>query len=520
LSIEFFFVNSSGVEESISMASLQNYVVPSTISPGGLVNILQFRPALDDFNVDNTEEVRSKATFGGHKGAFFCQIEYTVTDSAGAVSLTTKTITVTVLQINDLPREQFDVPNNNDNQIDLSNFLVNEIIGFEDSVLFFRLDAMDVEGDDFKVVIFDCDPANGQFFGPSSNQKTYLDSNGQLLLNTSANILFDAFAQAPIDCSAAQTSTLILNTTFSQTNGLGWWLYFVPNLDESGQNYNKLSLLYDDGIQAPNKIYGSFRFITILPVNHCPQIWYNSPDNGTSIPLSYDNTKLLIIDPLDYTGEIQVNGTATIDGVINSGYNFGLVFSDTDSLGSTNMNFEIYISNRPSSSSGSNGSHGSFSGFNGAGVNVITQASDKLIWISSIDQANLAIKTLSFTADAQGLYTIEINIADNGATGRYCPPGKYFQIGQKSCPRFTHGTINISGLPNQGFLLGVGTGVGAGVLALAAIGAALGAKFLKPKETDGWNEWDTDNMGDVALSNPFYEQQTTVQTNEIYDKDK
>jgi len=268
-------------------------------------------------------------------------------------------------------------------------------------------------------------------------------------------------------------------------------------------------------------MYGNFRFITILPVNHCPQVWYNSPDNGTSIALSYDDTNLLILDPLTYTGEIQVNGTANIDGVINSGNNFGLVFYDTDSLGSTNMNFEIYISNRPATTQiQGNVTHGSFSGFNGVGLNVITQASDKLVWISSIDQANLAIKTLSFTSDVQGLYTVVINIADNGATGRYCPPGKYFQIGQKSCPRFTTATINISGLSNQGFLLGVGTGVGAGVLALAAIGAALGAKFFKPKETDSWNEWNSESIGDVALSNPFYEQQTHVQTSQIYDRNK
>jgi len=53
-------------------------------------------------------------------------------------------------------------------------------------------------------------------------------------------------------------------------------------------------------------------------------------------------------------------------------------------------------------------------------------------------------------------------------------------------------------------------------LALAALGALIGGKLLKPKETDAWTEWDDDKLGDVALKNPFYEQATQVNTSGIY----
>jgi len=488
-----------------------------SINPGSLSNLLQFKPALDDFNEDNTAEIRNHPTLGGHKRSFFCQIEYQLYDDVGLVSDTTKTITITVLQINDLPRENAELPSDNDDQIDINNFFVNEVYGFENTVLFFYLDAYDVEGDDFNVVIFDCDQYNGQFYGPSVTQMNYLDSNGNLLLNSSSNILTDAFDLTPIDCVLAQTQTVTLLTSFSQTNSLGWWLYFVPNTNDNGPNYNKISLLYDDGIQPRNTIYGTFRFITILPVNQAPVIWGISSNGTLSSEISYDNNSVLIIDPFTFTGDNQVNGTVNVECVVSSPYNFGLSFSDIDAYGSTNIYFEISITSRPISKSGE-AVHGSFAGFTTNGLNMTTQTSDKLAWTSTIDQANLAIKTLTFLPDIQGSYTVVITVDDNGSTGRYCPPGKYFTLGQTSCPRTSQASIYITAQTNQNFLLGVGTGVGAGVLALAAIGALLGAKFFKPEETNGWNEWDVNNLGDVALSNPFYEQQTQVNKSQIYDR--
>jgi len=287
----------------------------------------------------------------------------------------------------------------------------------------------------------------------------------------------------------------------------------MPNPNEFGNNYNKFSLLYDDGIQPISKIYGTFRFITIFSVNDAPQIWYFSPDNGTSLKLSGDDTSLLILDPVHYQGDIQINGTTQMTIVIGSGYNFGFNFVDEDAGQSTNMEFNIVITQRPETKKNEVGPYGYFTGFNGT----TTEYRDRVSWTSSIEQANLYVATLSFNAESQGDYQIQVTVKDNGATGRYCPPGKYYLPGQTSCPRTTVANIYAAGLTNTNAVVALSTGVGAGVLALAAIGTLIGAKFFKPKETQGWNEWNEENIGDVALSNPFYEQETRLHKNSIYE---
>jgi len=158
---------------------------------------------------------------------------------------------------------------------------------------------------------------------------------------------------------------------------------------------------------------------------------------------------------------------------------------------------------------------GFFNGFpnNIAGA-VVTR--DSIKFSGSIEQANLYVATLTFVGDKQGEYVVEVTVMDNGNTGRYCPPGATFSLGQRSCPRTSKATFTITAYVNSSLIAGVATGVGGGVLALAALGALLGAKLLKAKETENWNEWDTDNFGDVALANPLFKQDTVQMNNQLY----
>jgi len=109
-----------------------------------------------------------------------------------------------------------------------------------------------------------------------------------------------------------------------------------------------------------------------------------------------------------------------------------------------------------------------------------------------------------------------VTVNDNGFTGKHCPPGPKFSLGQRSCPRTSVATFTINSVVNSAMLAGVATGVGGGIIALTAIGALLGAKFLKPKENDAWTEWDVDNFGDVALANPLFKGDTVTGTSQIY----
>jgi len=290
-------------------------------------------------------------------------------------------------------------------------------------------------------------------------------------------------------------------------------MMFVANPGDNGINYNKLSLIYDDGIAPINSIYGSFRYFTILPVNNAPQIWVNSPENGTSIPVSYDNFDQIILDPLDFKGDIHIDGTLNLGSVVNSPYNFGLVFKDIDAFDAVGLDFQIQVVSKPT---GSN-VVGSLSGFpkNVSGATVKT---DYIHFMGSIAQANTYVATLTFNGNTQGNYEIQVTVDDNGFTGRYCPPGANFSLGQRSCPRTSVATFLITAYVSSSVIAGVATGVGGGVLLVAAIGSLLGAKFLKKETTDAWTEWDVENFGDVALTNPLFKGETVTGTSQIYQK--
>jgi len=345
--VEFFYTESDGTEVKLKTSELKGWTYTQNIAPGALRSILQFRPALDDFNLDNPSEQRSQPTEGGHKGAYFCTIEYEVIDQDGGVSQNTKTIHINVMQKNDIPREKIVRPqdNNNNALFDVNNFVVNQVIGFEDGAVIFKLDAYDVEGDDFNVKIFDCEDGKGTFYGPSDKQTSLINANGGLDLPTT-NPIQEAFSLVPINCSVAKKSMVTLTQSFVQTGKKGWFLLFIPNPNENGVNYNKLSLIYDDGISPVDAIYGTFRFFTILPVNDAPEIWINSPQNGSSVPISYDQN-LIILNPLDFKGDVHVDGSENLGTIIGSSFNFGLMFKDVDALDAVNLDYEISITKRP-----------------------------------------------------------------------------------------------------------------------------------------------------------------------------
>jgi len=353
------------------------------------------------------------------------------------------------------------------------------------------------------------------FFGPSATQFTFIDSNG--ILNIPAQNPEQLFSNVPIDCLAAQNSFTTqsnyvqLSTTFAQTNSKGWYMYFIGNENDNGVNYNKLSIIYDDGINPIDVTDGTFRYISLLPVNDAPVINISSPQNGSSIPISYE-TQLFLLNPTSFTGSDQVNGNANLTAVINNPLNFGLVFDDVDAFGNPNIDFEITIT---ANSNGNKDTSPSLAGFpkDVPGADI---ASNSIKFTTSILQANIYVATLYFQTKKQGNYDVTVTVNDNGFTGRYCPPGADFDITQTSCPRTTIVTLHINAVTNANLITGVATGVGAGVLGLAALGALLGAKFFKPKETDAWDEWDDNNLGDQALSNPLYNQQTQVNANQIY----
>jgi len=331
------------------------------------------------------------------------------------------------------------------------------------------------------------------------NNLKYIDENGILSIPADPLVLWE---KKEFVCPTGSSAGPIFPTKYSQTGNKGWYLLFMPGPGESGfPIYNQLALYYDDEISPINTTYASLRYIRVDPVNDAPVISIKGPE-GDAEKLSYDK-QLFILDPVNYKGnDIHVDGKITLSAVAGIRQPLGLTVTDEDS-GTAALTIDIQLSSSKK---------GEFSytldGKSNKGKSINTKL--------SVAQAKSFFDSLSLDATEKGEFTVTVTVNDNGFGFGTCPPGPNFKPSIKKCERISVATIKYQVDNNNALIAGVTTGVGAGVLALAALGALLGGKFLKPKETDAWAEWDDDKLGDVALQNPFYQQQTSVNTSGIY----
>jgi len=147
-------------------------------------------------------------------------------------------------------------------------------------------------------------------------------------------------------------------------------------------------------------------------------------------------------------------------------------------------------------------------------LNKFTIKDDYIFFTASIAQANEYVANLQFYTEIVGEYEIVVTVWDNGNSGKYCPPPGVST--STNCPRASSATLYVGSLTNANVITGIATGVGAGVLALAAVGALLGAKFFKPTESPAWDEWAQEDMEDIAMSNPTFVQDTLQGESLIY----
>jgi len=270
-------------------------------------------------------------------------------------------------------------------------------------------------------------------------------------------------------------------------------------LGDSGIGYNSITIYYDDNIAPFDPTQSTTRNIDILKVNHAPII---TDSNGNNI--AYDIQYPFILDPLNYNGSTHVDGSSTITAVKGAATKIINAITDADAS-SASCNVTIAITS----------GDGSFSNF----APLLSGTPQKLTYYGALSTIATSLNKLQFKGNDIGSYTVVVTVSDNGNTGLYCPPGQGFVYKPSTppgCPRTSVGTIQISTGNDDALIAGATVGAAAGVLALAALGALIGGKLLKPKETDAWTEWDDDKLGDVALKNPFYEQATQVSTSQIY----
>jgi len=149
---------------------------------------------------------------------YYCKITYVVKDSEGALSLTSKTITISITPVDQPPR-----PENNQ--------ITKTVRVLEDSSIDVPITGYDPEGADFYMVVLDCD-----------------ENKGSYQLVTSVNI-------QPVQCNDYE-----IPISKSQAGG-AWTLRFTPNQHEFGFAYNVMHYTF------VQQLGGDYSQTSVLNIN-------------------------------------------------------------------------------------------------------------------------------------------------------------------------------------------------------------------------------------------------------------
>jgi hypothetical protein len=468
-----------------------------------LVSMLAFAPARDDWNVKSDETHENDES--GEESEYYCRLTYAVVDSEGKASDDDgepKTITIQVRQKNDQPTDSvLQDPSQS-----------STLVGYEDTDLYIKFDASDVENDDFVFTIESCDDSRGTYYLPHPSQHKYINTNGELEVTpNNENQLFGA----PVRCN--QTSTLG-RLEYSATEGKGWFLLFRPNEDDYGQDFSRITVSYDDEKVSSQDAQKSDRFIDIRPVNDAPVIFRGSAR------ISAGN-----------------NGNGNAAAVTpNTEVGLGLRFADVDAVVSDGEEFaKMWFQLRVSEFSPNNGkleardvfsySVEKSSDTDSVQYEIEQPQSNSVLglirWNGSVSQSNAFVRRVKVAFKNTGLYVLEVVAADNGFQG-YCPPDVELdqtvypegdirnekQAGPEglwkgtpgfedaSCNRVSTATIEVSVRTSALVVGGIAAGAGAGLLALLALGAILAAKLKQPKDLDAWQALDNAEFANAQQS--------------------
>jgi hypothetical protein len=463
-----------------------------------LISMLAFAPARDDWNVPSVETHENDVS--GKESEFYCQLTYAVVDAEGLASddadlgTDPKTITLQVRQQNDQPTDTvLQDPSQS-----------STLIGYEDNNLYIKFDASDVEDDDFVFAVVKCDNSRGQFYYPAPSQSSHILANGDLDTSVDINALFDVRGD-PVACE----DSVITNPEmlYSDTNGRGWYILFVPNENDSGNNFAYITVSYDDGTVASQGPQKSDRFINIRSVNDAPVIL------SGGVPASeIQNT--LVIQSATPLG-LALSFEDADDNPIFAGVGFQLrvksaeLNNQNDQM-STAFQYavaenDVVLTNKYITQPNNNGNLG------------------KLRWIASIAQGSAFANFVSINFASLGDYELEIVVSDAGMSG-YCSPDVIADtsvypaddvrtiVGMEGelkgsagyeaskCVRVAVVELGVKVNVRSSVVGGIASGAGAGLLALLALGAVLFAKMNKPEDLDAWQALDNAQFTNAQVS--------------------
>jgi len=447
-------------------------VIPQNPS-GQLIPGISFLPGADRSNNDRASNQND-----------YCEITYQARDPTGVVSLSTKTITISITPTNLPPR----IAEGSSN-----------VVALEETPKQFVIDGTDPEGDAFDTYITGCAVSdNGEQFS------VCLDSTCSLS-NRQSFQCSDIAAQTAINGIGLKLNPgtgLPANTPappgLPAISSNGYYAYFTSGKLVSaaaGVGYQILSVQFVPRTNPSDvQLYNFQISFNVIQLNQAPEITVNNVTAATqTISLSF--------------GESFLPAVSVYDPDVAYG-NMQITISISPQDGST-LTFIDKSSGQPQSGVGVQGPSGL----------VIT---GKEITVNSI----LGGFKFDSAAGTPTTYTITINANDLGNTGQ-CPhdaSGNPIPLSaltvqpSSSCPLTDQVTITLNYVSTSVVRDAAIGASGAAVFIAGIIGAALAVRAFNSKaESSSYKPWDVFHESDAVLSNPLYESETVGGQSGIYE---
>jgi len=358
--------------------------------------------------------------------------------------------------------------------------------------------------------IFSCE-LRGKYYYPAATQPQYIDDDGVLNLSVDYNFLFDL--QVPIDCTegADRTSFTYSGTAFDGSSPRGWYILFTPEENDSGANYNKIVVTYDDKKTSNTTIppVSSSRIITIQAVNDVPTISIPDILTGGRVNIYGDQPEIVVPTKKPQNFGLRVGD---VDAILSDGSEF------------SGMSFRVHVT-KYVTKDGTVTTAPIFITYTDSSEPIVEKTSFDVIQIPrvSLSEANFIFQTLAFQFDSEGTYTIEVIAVDGGQVG-YCPPGlvpdttaydtsdiRFEQANgtlividdvasPSHCNTVAVVKFTVTASANTLVTAGAATAGGAAAAALLAVGAVIFAKLKKPEDLDAWQALDGAMGGNTMSS--------------------
>lgn len=444
---------------SLTDLSGNNIVVGSVIGPfsagslklneagdwvpvGTLFPALRFTPGLDENNNAN---------------GYYAKVTYKVNDGAND-SVDTKTITIKITPVNDLPRSTIvttytgPIPTNQPGVL-----AVPHIITLMNTPANFTVTGTDPENDPVTPVVSSCFAEGGKV--------EYLDNNAWVFVN----------------CSRVTTLP-------TKPSGSTWLFRYTPPTNVAADSLQVVTYQLRDG--SNDNVVGVDDWVVtidVIAVNQAPTLKLDNNAPTSSLVLS---TSVGVGLPLNYN----------------------LTLADPD-VESGTMNFTatlVCLETRPENCVGR------IVVTDLASAVATTRTNTNIVIRGRLFDLRVVLRTFNFISTRMGKYNLTVTISDNGNLG-VCPPVPGTNTIVRFCPLAA--TLNAALTVDDSDTINtvvIASVAGAAAAAGIALAAGFASRLNKKAQAAQYTPWEINDM-DRGISNPLHESPTIEMSNPLHE---